>query len=63
MSNEYIVVAGGAVVADSAQHGPAQRAAESYARENIGVEVVLYRRNATFKATVTVENDYPRAEP
>jgi predicted kinase len=61
MNNEYIVVAGRTVVADSVQQGPAQRAAEAYARDNLDVEVVLYRREAVFKARVTVDNNYPKA--
>lgn len=63
MNNEYIVVMGGAVVADSSQQGPARRAAESAARAEVGSEVVLYKRVNIYKARVVVEDDAPTCAP
>jgi hypothetical protein len=63
MNNEYIVVAGGAIVADSSQQGPARRAAESAARSEVGAEVVLYKRVNVYKARVVVEDDSPTSKP
>lgn len=57
MNNEYIVVVGGTVVADSSQRGPVIRAAESAARAAVGTEAVLYKRVNVYKARVIVEYD------
>jgi hypothetical protein len=61
MNNEYIVVMGGAVVADSSQRGPAVRAAESAARAEVGSEAIVYQRVNVYKARVIVEDDAPKA--
>jgi hypothetical protein len=62
MNNEYIVVMGGAVVGDSSQEGPAESKAKSLAAENIGTEVMVFRRQTVFKSRVVVEDDRPQCK-
>jgi hypothetical protein len=62
MNNEYIVVMGGAVVGDGSQEGPAESKAKSLAAENIGTEVMVFRRQTVFKSRVVVEDDRPQCK-
>lgn len=62
MNNEYIVVMGGAVVGDSSQEGPAESKAKALAAENLGTEVMVFRRKTVFKSRVVVEDDRPQCK-
>jgi len=62
MNNEYIVVMGGAIVGNSSQEGPAESKAKALAVENVGTEVMLFRRQTVFKSRVVVEDDRPQCK-